>query len=84
MSIEYLTAEQAADRLNINEQTVRRYIRSGHLKAAKVGRKYIITSDNLLAFIRTLEAEQKGEKWWKCLPPYILIFRNNVALQANS
>ena len=57
MSIEYLTAEQAAERLNINEQTVRRYIRSGHLKAAKVGRKYIITSDNLLAFIRLLESK---------------------------
>jgi excisionase family DNA binding protein len=39
MTTELLTVEEAARRLKINPQTVRRWIRQGLLPAAKVGRK---------------------------------------------
>jgi len=39
MPVELLTVEEAAERLKMNPQTVRRWIRRGLLPAAKVGRK---------------------------------------------
>lgn len=39
MSRELLTVEEAAERLKMNPQTVRRWIRQGLLPAAKIGRK---------------------------------------------
>jgi len=39
MPVEMLTVEEAAERLKMNPQTLRRWIRSGLLPATRVGRK---------------------------------------------
>ena len=50
-SPEYLTVEQVAERLHLNIQTVRKYIRENELKAAKLGKRYIVTSTELERFV---------------------------------
>ncbi len=42
-----LTPEQAADYLQVNRETVYRYIRQGKLIASKLGRSYRITKPSL-------------------------------------
>ena len=37
-----LTAEEAAPMLRVSTESVRRYIREGHIKAVKIGRRYMI------------------------------------------
>ena len=39
--------------LKMNIQTIRIYIKEGKLKASKIGRKYIITEDDLKEFIES-------------------------------
>lgn len=61
---ELLTAEEAAQFLRLDVNTVRRYIRERRLPAAKIGRSYLIRADDLEAFLkqRTLAAdEMSGE-----------------------
>ena len=55
---EILTAEQAAEYLQIHKVTVYKYIRAGQLPAAKLGKVYRIYRkdvDALLATLRTRE-----------------------------
>jgi excisionase family DNA binding protein len=52
----YLTAPQVARMFRVNIPTVRRYIRSGELPAAKVGRSYVIAGDDIDKFVE----ERKG------------------------
>ena len=42
-----LTPEQAADYLQVNRETIYRYIRQGKLVASKLGRSYRIPKPNL-------------------------------------
>lgn len=42
-----LTPEQAADYLQVNRETIYRYIRDGKLAASRLGRNYRITRRNL-------------------------------------
>ncbi len=46
----YLTVPQAARDLKVNEETVRRNIRSGRLEATKMGNQYFISRENLNVF----------------------------------
>ena len=46
-SREILTPEQAADYLQVNRETIYRYIRDGKLIASKLGRAYRIPKDSL-------------------------------------
>src|SRR6266571_4624299 len=48
---ELLTAEQAADNLQINRETVYRYIREGKLVASRLGRTYRIPRANIEMFL---------------------------------
>ncbi len=48
--IELLKAEDLAKALNCNKETILRYIRSGKIKARKIGRRYYVSRDNLKAF----------------------------------
>lgn len=48
---EIFTVQQVANKLNMHVQTIREYIKRGDIKARKIGRKYIITQEDLNSFI---------------------------------
>ena len=48
---EIFTVQQVANKLNMHVQTIREYIKRGDIKARKIGRKYIITQEELNNFI---------------------------------
>lgn len=50
-TIELYTVNDIAKSLNMTIQTVCDYIKRGDLIASKIGRRYIITSENYRAFI---------------------------------
>lgn len=64
MAAELLTVEEAAERLKINPQTIRRWIRRGMLPAAKIGRKeWRISEDDLFSALkRPTQAELQRRK----------------------
>ena len=47
----YMNTQHVAKLLGVNIQTVREYIRSGELPAARVGRRYVISRDDVDRFI---------------------------------
>jgi excisionase family DNA binding protein len=47
---ELLSVPDAAKRLGISEETVRRHVRSGKLRAEKLGHQWFIHVDDLRAF----------------------------------
>lgn len=47
----YMNTPQVAKMLGVNIQTVRSYIRTGELAAARVGRKYVISRGDIDSFI---------------------------------
>ena len=47
---ELLSVPEAAKRLGANEETVRRHVRSGRLRAEKLGNQWFIHLDDLAAF----------------------------------
>jgi excisionase family DNA binding protein len=57
---EYISAEQAAAKLQLHPRTVRRLLTSGELPGRQVGRKWIISTDALKAFIE--KGTAGGEK----------------------
>ncbi len=52
--------EEIAERLLVDPQTVRRWIKSGKLKAYKPGREYRIKSTDLEEFLETREVDPKA------------------------
>ena len=60
------TIPETAERLGVTAQTVRRYIKGGVLKARRVGRPYLISSDSLKRFVSggsgepTIQANSNG------------------------
>lgn len=46
-----LTVDQVADRLNCHRETVLRHIRTGHLKAARIGKGYVVSEPAFAAFL---------------------------------
>ena len=51
MAIEYLTVEQIARELGVNEETVLRWIRKRLLKAYKLGRDYRVRREDYQEFL---------------------------------
>lgn len=47
----FLSLEQIAERLALNVRTVRSYVRTGRLKAARIGKQYRVAREDLDAFI---------------------------------
>ena len=47
---EYLTVPEAARYLQVNEETIRRNVRSGRLKAEKIGNQWFIRKNDLSSF----------------------------------
>lgn len=52
MSKEFLTVKEVAEELHTTERTIRELIKSGQLKAKKVGTKYIITIEAVRDFFK--------------------------------
>jgi len=48
--IELLKVEDISQALNVSMETIRRYVRTGKLKAQKIGRRYYVSKDNFKAF----------------------------------
>ena len=46
-----LTVREAAHRARCDPETVRRWIRAGHLRAQRVGTQHVIDESDLLAFL---------------------------------
>lgn len=55
----YMNTPQVAKMLGVNIQTVRGYIRTGELPAARVGRRYVITKDDVDKFIEARKTARK-------------------------
>ena len=49
----FYTVDEAAEKLNSSEQTIRRLINSGELKATKKLRKWYIFHNDLVNFIKS-------------------------------
>jgi excisionase family DNA binding protein len=54
--MKFFTLHQIAELLQMNEQTIRRYVREGKLKAAQFGREYRVREDDLNAFYESRRA----------------------------
>ena len=48
---DYMNTHHVAKILGVNIQTVRHYIRKGELRAARVGKRYVITQEDIDAFL---------------------------------
>ncbi|MDP2916566.1 MAG: helix-turn-helix domain-containing protein [Dehalococcoidia bacterium] len=55
---EIMTPEQVADYLQLNKDTVYRYIREGKLAASKLGRNYRILKENIDLFLLATSTAQ--------------------------
>ena len=53
----YMNTPHVAKMLGVNVQTVRHYIRQGELRAARVGKRYVVTQEDIDAFL-----ERRKEK----------------------
>lgn len=49
--VELLKVEDIAKTLDVNLETIRRYIRQGKLKAQKIGRRYYVSKVNIITFV---------------------------------
>jgi len=57
----YLSTPRLARLFGVNVQTVLKYIRSGELPAAKVGRRYVVSGDDVDTFIEARRESRKLE-----------------------
>lgn len=55
----YFTVEQVASKLQIHWQTVLTYIKSGKLRAVKLGRGYRIDPNDLEKFIESIKTKEQ-------------------------
>ena len=57
MTVKTYTVSDIAQDLGVTERTIREYIKSGKIKAVKVGNKYIISEDNYRDFVNGKQQE---------------------------
>lgn len=48
---EFMTTEEVARRLRANTETIRRYVRTGVLRAVRIGRKMLISQAEFARFV---------------------------------
>lgn len=58
----YMNTYHVAKSLGVNVQTVRHYIRQGELQAAKVGKRYVITQEDIDAFLERRKKRRSIEQ----------------------
>jgi excisionase family DNA binding protein len=56
----YLTVKDIANRLQVSEQTVWRWIRSGELPSIKLGGQYRVSPDDLQDFLKKHRKQPPG------------------------
>jgi excisionase family DNA binding protein len=56
----YQTVQELADRLKVNEATVRQWIRDGELRAIDIGKGWRIADSDLEAFLATLATRPRA------------------------
>ena len=59
MALNYKTTNETAKLLHVHRQTIMRWIKDGTLKANKIGRKYLISEEEIK---RQLESGVKNEE----------------------
>lgn len=60
--MQLLTTEDAAKRLGLHPETVRRFLREGTLRGVKIGRKHRIEENEIVAYVERLKTAQNGEE----------------------
>ena len=55
MDKEFYTAQELADKLRVNIMTIYRYIKSGKLRAHKIGKEFRIDKKEFSRFLRNAE-----------------------------
>jgi excisionase family DNA binding protein len=55
-----MNTPQVARKLGVNIQTVRGYIRSGELGAARIGRRYVITREDVDRFVEARKGPRRN------------------------
>ena len=58
MTDKLLTVQEAAERMGLHHQTLRKIIKTGRLKASRIGRVLRIRPEDVEAFIETSQIEQ--------------------------
>jgi excisionase family DNA binding protein len=58
----YLNTPQIARLFGVNIQTVRAYIRSGELQAARIGRTYIVSDEDLDSFVQARKESRNADE----------------------
>ena len=54
------SVEKAAEFLGISPWTVRVYLRDGHLKPTRIGRRVLLRQEELERFVRERTGDQRG------------------------
>ncbi len=57
-AVQLLTTEEAAQRLHLHPETVRRFLREGLLRGVKIGRQHRIEESEVAAYIERLKTAQ--------------------------
>lgn len=57
-----ITTKEAAQWLQVSESTIKRYINSGELKAAKIGNSWRIREESIIDFVKQKEKAQSEPK----------------------
>lgn len=53
--LKFYELQEVADILKINIRVLRQYVREGKIKASKIGRKYLITEEEIKDFVKRNE-----------------------------
>ena len=59
--IKAFTVKDICELLNVTPQSVRKYLKSGDIKARKIGAKWIVTEEAIRAFMNGEKPEAKKE-----------------------
>ena len=49
---EFITIEDAARELHVTVETLRKYVRQGRFPAARVGRRYLLRTNDVIRYVR--------------------------------
>lgn len=64
MDYKAYTLKEVSEKLDIHITTLRGYVKSGKLKATKLGNKYIVSEDNYIDFVNGKGTNEGQKQWW--------------------